>query len=209
MKTAYTEENFLDEWITREGVEGNRGPRAPSKRPTERESPASLEEALLRPRHAIVVVLDNIRSLYNVGAIFRVSDGAWIQKLYLGGITGRPPNPAIEKTALGATRSVPWEHVADPVPLVGRLKADGYTVVALERTDRSLLYDEFPPSAFPACLLMGNEVAGLSHALLDLVDLAVEVPQFGYKKSLNVATAYAVAIYGLVQISRRSRGLSG
>lgn len=179
------------------------------KRPSERESPASLEEALRRPRHAIVVVLDNIRSLYNVGAIFRVSDGAWIEKLYLGGITGRPPNLAIEKTALGATHSVPWEHVADPVPLVRHLKAKGYTVVALERTDQSLLYDEFPPSGFPACLLVGNEVTGLSQALIDLVDLAIEVPQFGYKRSLNVATAYAVAVYGLVQIYRRSRGLFG
>jgi len=179
------------------------------KRPSERESPVSLEEALRRPRHPIVVVLDNLRSLYNVGAIFRASDGAWIQKLYLGGITGRPPHRAIEKTALGATNSVPWAYVADPVPLVRHLKAEGYTVVALERTDRSLPYDEFPPSGFPACLVMGNEVTGVSPALLELVDLAIEVPQYGYKTSLNVATAYAVAVYGLVQVYRRSRGLSG
>ncbi|MFN3476413.1 MAG: RNA methyltransferase [Candidatus Methylomirabilales bacterium] len=178
------------------------------KLPKESESPASLEEALRRPRHPIVVVLDSIRSLYNVGAIFRVSDGAWIQKLYLGGITGHPPHRAIEKTALGATQTVPWEYVADPVPPVRRLKAEGYTVVALERTDRSIPYAEFPSSGFPACLLVGNEVTGLSQALLDLVDLAIEVPQFGFKKSLNVATAYAVAVYGLVQIYRRSRGLS-
>ena len=201
---------MLDELTARKVSKGeiSKRSRAPSKRPSERESPTSLEEALDRPRHAIVTVLDDIRSLYNVGAIFRISDGAWIQKLYLGGITGCPPNAAIEKTALGATRSVPWEHLGDPVSLVSCLKAEGYTVVALERTDRSLPYDEFPSSGFPACLLMGNEVTGLSQELLDLVDVAIEVPQFGYKKSLNVATAYAVAVYGLVQIYRRSRGNS-
>ncbi len=201
----------MDELAAKKGGEGNKNARsgALNKRPSEREAPASLEDALLRPRHAIVVVLDNIRSMYNVGAIFRVSDGAWIQKLYLAGITSRPPNPAIEKTALGATHSVPWKHVDDPVPLIRNLKGEGYTVVALERTDQSLLYDEFPPSGFPACLLVGNEVTGLNQALLDLVDLAIEVPQFGYKKSLNVATAYSVAIYGLVQIYRRSWGISG
>lgn len=150
------------------------------------------------PRHPVVVVLDDIRSIYNVGAIFRTSDAARIEKLYLTGITGTPEHRALHKTALGAQDTVPWEHVRDATALVTRLKAEGYTIAVLEHTDDPTPFEAVTSADFPLCLIVGNEVQGVRDALVEGADLALEIPQYGAKQSLNVAVAYGIAVYRLL-----------
>ncbi len=155
----------------------------------------------------VSVLLDNVRSMYNVGSFFRTMDGAGAGKLFLSGITGRPPKPAISKTALGAEELVPWEHAWDPVPLVHQLHQQGYEIAALEtRVGAVDLYDWVP--RFPVCLMFGHEVDGLQPELLDMADTFVRVPMLGHKHSLNVATAGGIVLYELLrkyrELHRRS-----
>jgi tRNA G18 (ribose-2'-O)-methylase SpoU len=163
----------------------------------------SLEELQASERLPIIVLLDNIRSLYNVGSIFRTSDGARIAKLILTGYTPHPPRKEIEKTALGATASVPWEYVRDPLEAIAGLKAQGVRVCALEHTSASVPYDTLTPEAFPLCLIVGNEVTGVSPAVVAAADMAVDIPMFGVKQSLNAAVAYGIAVFELVRVARQ------
>lgn len=153
----------------------------------------------------IIAVLDNIRSLHNVGAIFRTADGLNLEKIYLGGITGVParsnldrPRPELEKTALGAEKWVAWEHRKSTLRLVRRLKREGYQIVALELSEGSLDYTR-AQYKFPCVLLVGNEVTGLSPAILAEADLKIKIPMLGRKESLNVATAFGVAGYEMLK----------
>ena len=148
----------------------------------------------------VYVMIDSIRSNYNVGSIFRTSDGAMIEKLYLCGYTPHPPKKEILKTALGATESVSWEYVKDPKEVIKKMKSDGVNVCALELTDKSFPYYELKKDIFPLCVLIGNEITGVSQELLDLCDFSIEIPQFGIKQSLNVAVAYGVTIFKLREI---------
>lgn len=152
-------------------------------------------------RCPVTVVCENIRSLYNVGSIFRTSDGAGIEKLYLCGYTGYPPRPDIDKTALGSVRSVPWEYVPNQFEAVRLLKKRGFSIVALEHTNGSVSYDEASYS-FPLCLVIGNEVSGITDELLALCDMAVDIPMHGLKQSLNVSVAYGILVYHIVRIPR-------
>lgn len=156
-------------------------------------------------RHPIAVVIDNVRSLHNVGSFFRSSDGAWIEKLYLTGITATPEHQGVHKTALGAQETVPWQHEENTMTTVRRLKNEGYTIAILELTDRPTLVDEIEQDAFPLCLIVGNEVHGVQDEVLELADLAIEIPQYGAKQSLNVSVAFGIAIFDLV---RRYRSLA-
>jgi tRNA G18 (ribose-2'-O)-methylase SpoU len=153
------------------------------------------------PRNPVTVVSENIRSLYNVGSIFRTSDGAGIEKLYLCGYTGHPPRPEIDKTALGSVESVPWEYVPNQFEAVRHLKKLGYHIVALEHTSGSVTYDKASYS-FPLCLVIGNEVSGITDELLSLCDMAVDIPMFGMKQSLNVSVAYGILVYHVVRVLR-------
>lgn len=148
----------------------------------------------------VYVLLDSIRSTYNVGSIFRTSDGAMIEKLILCGYTPHPPKKEILKTSLGATESVSWEYIKDPVEAVKKLKADGVKICALELTEGSTPYYRVSDSDFPICLIVGNEITGVKQELLDLCDCALEIPQYGIKQSLNVAVAYGVAIFELRKV---------
>ncbi len=148
----------------------------------------------------VSVILDSIRSNYNVGSIFRTSDGAMIEKLYLCGYTPHPPKKEILKTALGSTESVDWEYVKDPKEVVMRLKENGVRICALELTDKSKNYYEVLQNNFPICIIVGNEITGVSQELIDLCDYSIEIPQYGIKQSLNVAVAYGIAIYELRKI---------
>lgn len=148
----------------------------------------------------VYVVLNSIRSNYNVGSIFRTSDGAMIEKLYLCGYTPHPPKKEILKTALGSTESVKWEYIKDPKEVLLKLKSQGVKVCALELTDSSKNYYEISNNDFPLCLLVGNEITGVSQELLDMCDFAIEIPQYGIKQSLNVAVAYGIAIFELRKI---------
>lgn len=155
----------------------------------------------------VYVVLNSIRSNYNVGSIFRTSDGAMIEKLYLCGYTPYPPKESLTggkkeilKTALGATESISWEYVKDALSVIRDLKKKGFAICALELTENSKPYSEFTQQSFPICLIIGNEISGVSQELLDLCDYSIEIPQFGIKQSLNVAVAYGIAIFELRRI---------
>lgn len=147
-----------------------------------------------KTRLPFTVVLNDIRSLYNVGSIFRTADGAGVEKIWICGITGHPPNNMISKTALGAEESVPWEYHADLVNVVKSLKARGYQIVILEQMEGSFAYDEFIPQR-PVCLVIGNEISGVSEEVLSLCDAAVEIEMRGIKNSLNVSVAFGVIAY--------------
>lgn len=143
----------------------------------------------------VYVLLNSIRSNYNVGSIFRTSDGAMIEKLYLCGYTSCPPKKEVLKTALGSTESVRWEYVKDAKAVISQLKSKGVQICALELTDKSIPYHQIKSDDLPICLLIGNEITGVSQELLDLCDKSIEIPQYGIKQSLNVAVAYGVAIF--------------
>jgi len=148
----------------------------------------------------VYVLLNSIRSSYNVGSIFRTSDGAMIEKLYLCGYTPHPPKKEVLKTALGSQDSVSWEYVKDPKEVILKLKSQGIKICALELTDESFPYYKVNKNDFPLCLLIGNEITGVSQDLLDLCDFSIEIPQYGIKQSLNVAVAYGIAIFDLRRI---------
>jgi len=145
----------------------------------------------------VVAVLDDIRSLHNVGAIFRTADGVHLEKLYLCGITGCPPRSEIRKTSLGAEESVPWEYVKDPLHVIRELRVQGYQIVALEHTTSSSDYRE-ASYRFPLCLIIGHEFHGIRDELVAAADLAVEIPMRGIKQSLNVAVAFGIAAYRIL-----------
>ncbi|MFH1012623.1 MAG: RNA methyltransferase [Candidatus Peregrinibacteria bacterium] len=144
----------------------------------------------------VAVLAHNIRSMHNIGSIFRTCDGAGVSKLYLTGYTACPPRKEIEKTALGATESVAWEHHKDPIALIKKLKGEGIQILALERGKKSVDITRFNPKK-PLCLLVGNEVDGVEPPLLKLADRIVEIPMRGKKESLNVSVAFGIAIYQL------------
>lgn len=161
----------------------------------------------------VYVVLNSIRSNYNVGSIFRTSDGAMIEKLYLCGYTPHPPEhkvgtkntstpgkKEILKTALGSTESVSWEYVKDAVSVIKSLREKGVKICALELTTKSRPYYEITRNDLPLCLIVGNEITGVAQELIDLCDFSIEIPQYGIKQSLNVAVAYGISVFELRKI---------
>ena len=151
-----------------------------------------------RPESGIVIVLDNVRSAHNTGSAFRTADAFGVDKVFLGGITPVPPSPDLRKVALGAEEVVPCEHVQDVVELVKRLKADGYTVVAVEQTVNSVKLDAFRRErGAKYALVFGNEVDGVQQAVVDACDFSLEIPQQGTKHSLNVSVSVGVVLWGM------------
>jgi tRNA G18 (ribose-2'-O)-methylase SpoU len=159
----------------------------------------SLEQAKIVKRNPIYVICDNIRSIYNVGSIFRTSDAALIEKLYLTGYTPYPPRPEIEKVALGSTNSVPWEYHKSPAEIAFSLKSSGIRIVPLELTTKSKNYFDLSLADFPMCLVLGNELTGVSGEVIEAADFALEIPQYGFKHSMNVSVAYGIAVFELVK----------
>ncbi len=149
-------------------------------------------------RLPVCILLDNVRSMYNVGAFFRTADGAGIERLLLSGITARPPKNAIAKTALGAEARVPWEDCQNPIAGIENLRTHGYEVAAIETSVKALDIFDWQPR-FPVCVMFGHEVDGLNPALLKLCDTHVRIPMLGLKHSLNVASAAAIAMYELLR----------
>jgi tRNA G18 (ribose-2'-O)-methylase SpoU len=156
-------------------------------------------------RHPVCVLLENIRSAHNVGAILRSADGALAAEVILGGITPDGNHKGVNKSALGAQEFVPWRRCDDAVSAVRSLKTEGYTVVALELTDTPTTSNDLTSEDFPLCLVVGNEVTGISDDLLAECDLALEIPQYGAKQSLNVSVALGIALFDVV---RRYRSLA-
>ncbi len=205
---------------------------------------SSLDQIHTVKKLPVIVLLNSIRSSYNVGSIFRTSDGAMIEKLILCGYTPHPPLPVnlqnaksvfssesssekslssnkrkdssptevvfgmttqtgnkdVLKTALGSTQSVKWEYIKSPIEAIKNLKAQGIKICALELTENSKPYYDISKNDFPICLIVGNEITGVSQEVLDLCDCSIEIPQYGIKQSLNVAIAYGIAIFEMRKI---------
>lgn len=155
-----------------------------------------IEEVDSIERIPLVAVLENVRSLYNVGSIFRTSDALALEKLYLCGFTGHPPRKEIEKTALGATETVPWEYERNTGLTIERLKAEGYTIAVLEHCDQSESVFRYKWKGKLA-VVVGNEVFGVTDEVVSMADVALEIPMYGVKQSLNVAVAFGIAAYAL------------
>lgn len=144
----------------------------------------------------LVVICDNLRSRFNVGAIFRTSDGVGVEKIYLCGITPAPPHSRIAKVALGAERSVPWEKCAKTLPLLKKLRREGFKIVALEQSRRSVPYHRLKTKQ-PIALIVGPETTGLRPSVLRAADRTIEIPMLGKKESLNVSVAFGIVAYHL------------
>lgn len=148
----------------------------------------------------LIVVLDNVRSLYNVGSIFRTADAFLLEKIILCGITGTPPHPEIKKTALGAEDSVEWEYMEDSFEAVKRLKNKGWKICVLEQVHDSLPLQDFSPSPETGYVLVaGNEVEGVDQKIVDLADFILEIPQLGVKHSLNVSVSVGIALWQMLK----------
>lgn len=144
----------------------------------------------------VSILLDNVRSLHNVGSAFRTADAFCMEKIYLAGITGTPPHREIEKTALGATESVAWEYQEKPESVVQLLKAQGYKIIAIEQTTESQSLERIKfQNGEKLCLVFGNEIHGVSDAVIELCDTAIEIPQAGTKHSLNISVCVGIVLW--------------
>jgi len=149
-------------------------------------------------RNPFYVLLDNIRSVHNVGAMFRTADATLVKKIFLSGFTATPPREDIAKTALVTLKSVPWEYHQDPIKLVNDLKKQGVKIVSLEITDESIDYTATCYN-FPLLLIVGNELTGIRDELIDISDISVKIPMLGKANSLNVATSFGIALYEILR----------
>ncbi|MCS5490966.1 RNA methyltransferase [Algoriphagus limi] len=156
----------------------------------------SVEEFKETEKSPVCLVLDNVRSLNNVGSAFRTGDAFRIEKIYLCGITGTPPHRDIQKTALGATESVEWEYVENTVDAIEKLKQEGYQICGLEQVDKSIFLHEFQPEKMGKyALVFGNEVFGVEEQVLKSCDYVLEIPQLGTKHSLNIAVSMGITLW--------------
>jgi len=155
-----------------------------------------IKEFKKKKKRDVIIILDNLRSLNNVGSCFRTCDAFLIKKIYLVGITGSPPNKDIERTALGATNSIEWEHVSCISKIERKLKEDQWKIALVEQTDKSTdLKNFFPKTKEKYAFVFGNEVFGVSDESLKCADLAIEIPQFGTKHSFNVTVSMGIVLW--------------
>jgi len=146
----------------------------------------------------VIIILDNVRSLYNVGAVFRTGDAFLIEKIYLCGITGTPPHKEIRKTALGATETVAWEYAENTLDAVNKLKAEGAIIASIEQAEGAVMLQDLKPVAGrKLALVFGNEVKGVDQQVVSASDMVVEIPQFGSKHSLNISVSVGMVIWDL------------
>lgn len=144
----------------------------------------------------LVVILDSVRSMHNIGSIFRTSDGFAIEKIYLCGITAQPPHREIEKTALGATQSIEWIYFEDVCDAINQLKTDGYTIIAIEQAENSTMLNNYQPDKSQKfALIFGNEVNGVSDEAMNKIDTCIEIPQFGTKHSFNIVVSAGIVLW--------------
>lgn len=144
----------------------------------------------------VVVILDNVRSMNNVGSAFRTADGFSIEKIYLCGITAQPPHREIEKTAIGATASVDWKHFENTVDAIQELKSEGYQIIAIEQAvDSTYLHQFQPTDTEKYALIFGNEVNGVSEEAMAMIDHCIEIPQFGTKHSFNIVISAGIVLW--------------
>jgi tRNA G18 (ribose-2'-O)-methylase SpoU len=164
------------------------------------------EAAKSERRFPVIAILENIRSLYNVGSIFRTSDGAHLEAIYTVGYTPHPPRPEIDKTALGATKTVPSQHFETIEEAIAAVRLLGYSVAALEIARNSRSVFGLTPSDFPLAIVIGNEITGVSDEALQASDLALEIPMIGAKHSLNVAVAFGITVFECLRVFKDDLG---
>ena len=158
----------------------------------------SVDDFKLVTKTPLIIILDNIRSLNNIGSVFRTSDAFLIKKIYLCGITATPPHKDIQKTALGSTETVDWEYVANTLELVEKLKAENVKICAIEQAENATMLDTFTPEQNTTyALVFGNEVKGVSQNVVSTSDVVIEIPQFGTKHSLNISVSCGVVVWDL------------
>lgn len=155
-----------------------------------------IEEFKEQEKLPVVVVLDNVRSMNNIGSAFRTADGFAIEKMILCGITAQPPHREIEKTAIGATASVEWEHYDETLEAVRQLREQGYLIIAIEQADESIMLNTFKPEQDKKyALIFGNEVNGVSEEVMAEIDACIEIPQFGTKHSFNIVISAGIVLW--------------
>jgi 23S rRNA (guanosine2251-2'-O)-methyltransferase len=157
---------------------------------------ATVDEFKKQDKLPLTVVLDSVRSMHNVGSIFRTSDGFAVEQIFLCGITAQPPHREIEKTALGATQSIDWSYFKNISDAISKLKEDGYHIIAIEQASNSVMLNEFnPPANEKYALIFGNEVNGVSEEAMQLMDTCIEIPQFGTKHSFNIVVSAGIVLW--------------
>lgn len=157
---------------------------------------AGIEDFKKQVKLPLVVILDNVRSMHNIGSIFRTSDGFAVEKVYLCGISAQPPHREIEKTALGATQSVDWVYSEKVTEAIMELKAANYTIIAVEQAENSVMLTEYQPKKMQKyALIFGNEVNGVSDEAMKLIDTCIEIPQFGTKHSFNIVVSAGIVLW--------------
>ncbi len=158
-----------------------------------------VEEFKSTAKNEIILVLDNVRSMNNVGSAFRTSDAFLIEKIYLCGITATPPHREINKTALGATESVEWVHKSHTMDAIDELKSKGYHIIAIEQAEKSTMLPDFAPLPDQKyAVVFGNEVFGVEQEIVSAADAVIEIPQFGTKHSLNISVSIGVVVWDLL-----------
>ena len=163
---------------------------------TEELNRVGIEEFKQQEKLPVVVILDNVRSMHNIGSIFRTSDGFAIENIYLCGITAHPPHREIEKTALGATNSIEWSYYENTCDAINDLKTLGYKIIAIEQAENStMLNDHIPDKTEKYALIFGNEVNGVSDEAMKMIDLCIEIPQFGTKHSFNIVVSAGIVLW--------------
>lgn len=166
----------------------------------------SLESFKKQEKLKITLLLDDVRSLQNVGSIFRTADGFAIEKIILCGITGQPPHRDIERTALGATQSVEWRYEKNILKVIEELKKEGYKVIAIEQAEESIFLNDFTPfSTEKYALIFGNEVKGVSDAAMAVVDKCIEIPQYGTKHSFNIVVSAGIVLWAFLSVMNDNR----
>ena len=158
----------------------------------------SVEDFKLTQKTPIIVILDNIRSLNNIGSVFRTSDAFLVKKIYLCGITATPPHKDIHKTALGSTETVEWEYVENIIDLIQSLKSENIKVISIEQAENATMLNDFQPDPNNTyALVFGNEVKGVKQDVVSASDLVLEIPQFGTKHSLNISVSAGIVIWDI------------
>ena len=158
----------------------------------------SIDEFKQSEKTPLIIVLDNIRSLNNIGSVFRTSDAFLIEKIYLCGITAKPPHKDIHKTALGSTDTVAWEDVENTLELLKKLKAENVQIISIEQAENATMLNDFKPEPDTTyAIVFGNEVKGVQQDVVDVSDVVIEIPQYGTKHSLNISVSAGVVVWDL------------
>ncbi len=159
----------------------------------------STEEFKQASKLPIVIILDNVRSMNNVGSVFRTADAFLLEAIYLCGVTAKPPHREIQKTALGATETVNWKHFETAIEAVNSLKNEGYKIYAVEQADESVMLDKYTPANGKIALVFGNEITGVEQSVIDICDACIEIPQYGTKHSLNLAVSAGIVVWEIAK----------